>query len=342
MLLYSLLLFSEGRVVFGRFSGFDNALIDGIKYTQLGIWALIALRLYPKKRKVLPLILLVFGSFLCWFGTELIQGHERQFFHAFIISNVFGALLILFENIKIRASLLALFMVLIVASYLNKSLGIATGITSEHDYIETQYTYHDTEHKILKSKITKKGYENLGERLEFHKNGRLKFYEDYDKPYGTPWLTYLENGVVRNIACKGCTDQTINPERDLYTIYFDDQGMPMNIYYSNGPVIEYHYNGFVFSSGQNQNGKPFGTWYWYSYTDGKVVDSVLDVTQAPREWDKQNHLRTNRYRSKDSASYAVRYDQLLMNGAQHYTPDSLHAFALEIQEKFDYSSGELE
>ncbi len=340
-----LMVYSEGPVSHGRASGIENGIHDIIKGFTLLIVGLSAFRWVPKQKYYTVIIMLTIAGMLCWFGrsTLIKPTHWHQFFNAFLIFNVFGILLVISKRLnqkKLELGVFSTLVLLILVSFMSKNLALTTGFRTEHDYVEEHIMYHDEAHTIIASKETKKGYKKLGERLEFHENGKLKFYEDYETPVGKPWIEYHKDGKVYSITGYFMNYKDDEQVKELYGVHFDDKGLIMREAFSHGQVLQYHYNGYVFYSGYSWAGKPIGKWYFYSYQDGSVVDSVDHTKKQKHDWYQRNDLKTNRYREKDSTTYSTRYDQKLMEGVRHYKPDSLYEFALELKERFDQQLNE--
>lgn len=323
---------------YGRFAGITDAIVNGLMLFNLAMWTWVVFRLIPRNYSILSVIILLLCSLGCWFGLDQLEFHKRQFFNTFLLFNVFGILMILAQRIKavaFQSALLGLQFLIVILALLIKPIGLLTGLKSELDFEELEIMYHDQEHKIIKSKRTKKGYENIGERLEFHEDGTLKFYENYDSPVDTPWVEFHKNGLVQSINCYSYKTVDSKKVKSLYGVFFDETGIPRQASSTYGQVLRYHYNGFVFLSGYSKNNIPYGKWYFYSYADGSVVDSVDHSEKQANNWDQRNDLLTNRYAEKDSNIYQIRYDQKLMNGVQHYRTDSLYDFALSLKKRFD-------
>lgn len=335
---FSLFIFTGPKVAHGRFSGIDNGIIDILMTFNLVVWTWVNFRLIPKNRIIFSILLICISSTGFLFTQDILRSHDRQFYNTFIMFNIVGVLLFIFHKLKantLKAASLFILLILLILGLIVKPLGLFTGVKSEHDFVEVDIMYYDQEQKIIKWKRTKKGYDNIGERLEFHENGKLRFYTNYDAPEETPWVEYHENGAVRSINCFYYKIANSKKVKALYGVYFDDTGIPSQASSTYGQVLRYHYNGFVFLSGYSYNNAPYGKWYFYSYKNGSVIDSVNHLQKQPSNWDQRSDLKTNRYREKDSSIYKIRYDQKLMDGAVHYKPDSLYEYAISLKEKFD-------
>lgn len=335
---FTLFIFTEPSVGYGRFSEITNTIINGLMTINLFIWVWAVFWLIPKKHFFIALFALVCSSIGFWFDLGEIRLHERQFYNTFLLFNAIGVSMIVAEGLKldvIKAGLFGGLMLILGLSFIVKPIGLLTGFKSEHDFVEVEITYHDLEHQIIREKRIKKGYENLGERLEYHENGKLKLYISYDDSEFKPWFEFHNNGEIRLINCY--YHKTVRSKRvkALYGANFDDSGLPRQVSSTFGQVLRYHYNGFAFLSGYTYNNVPYGKWYFYSYKDGSVVDSVDHSKKQRHTWDRRNDLKTNRYREKDSSIYKIRYDQKLRDGVRHYKPDSLYDLALALKKKFD-------
>mgnify|MGYP000002878407 CR=1 FL=1 len=338
--IFSLIIYGEPKVGgYGRFSEISNTLVYFPVGFNLFVWSVATIKLIPKNHVFISIFGLFFSSLIFWLTIGEMSSHERQFYNTFLLFNAFGVVLFLLQKHKahgLQTIVSGVLYSIILVGLFVKPIGLSIGIKSKHDFKATDYMYYDEAKTIVKSKNTHKGYDEIGERLEYHKNGKLKYYENKDFPEDFPRVSYYENGNVEMIHWNRRLKIGQDYVKTNYSISFDEKGMPKRESYGEGPTMEYHYNGFVFSTGQNKNGEPSGKWYWYTYIDGgRVVDSIPDISKSPNGWDRLRGLRANRLRNKDTATYKVRYDQKLMNGASHYRPDSIYEFALDLKNRFD-------